>query len=410
MIIPSIDLMNGKAVQLRQGNPEDKALEREDVKALAVEFSKYGEVAVIDLDAAFGKGDNLKLVKELCRLVDCRVGGGIRSVERANELLAAGAKKLIIGTKATPDFLKQLPKDRLLASIDTKQGEVVNEGWTKGSGQGPKEKIEELSPYVSGFLFTNVDKEGLMGGLDWEAAARVSAMTKLPLTIAGGITTAEDIRKLEDINCDSQIGMALYTGKIKLDETFVSMVRFDATTQLAPTIVQDEQGQVLMLAYSNADSLSKSFATGQATYYSRSRKSLWTKGETSGNKQEFVTARWDCDRDSLLFTVRQTGAGACHTGRYSCFDEKRFGFEELYATLCQRIANPSPNSYTAKIAADEKLIKEKLLEEAQEVAEYRDRENLVWELADLSYFMLVLMAKKGITPDEVRDELRRRRK
>ncbi len=186
MIIPSIDLMEGKAVQLRQGNPQNKALERENVRELALEFSKYGEVAVIDLDAALGRGDNLPLVKELCRMVDCRVGGGIRTVERANELLAAGAKKLIIGTKALPEFLKQLPKDKLLASIDTRGGEVVQEGWTTGSGQTAEERMKALEPFVSGFLFTNVDREGLMGGLDWEKVNAMRAQTKLPLTIASG--------------------------------------------------------------------------------------------------------------------------------------------------------------------------------------------------------------------------------
>jgi phosphoribosyl-ATP pyrophosphohydrolase/phosphoribosyl-AMP cyclohydrolase len=165
-----------------------------------------------------------------------------------------------------------------------------------------------------------------------------------------------------------------------------------------------------MLAYSNSDSLGKTFESNAATYYSRSRQSLWTKGETSGNRQEFLTARWDCDRDALLFTVRQTGEGACHTGAYSCFGGKRFGFEELYATLAQRIANPSPGSYTARLAAEPAVLREKILEEAGEVADYKDRENLVWELADLSYFMMVLMARNGIAPDEVRNELWRRRK
>ncbi len=410
MIIPSIDLMAGKAVQLRQGNPKDKTLERDDVLTLAKEFSKYGEVAVIDLDAVFGNGDNLALVKELCQVADCRVGGGIRTVERANELLAAGAKKIIIGTKATPEFLQQLPKDRLIASVDTKGGEVVNEGWTKGIGKGPGKKIEELESYVSGFLFTNVDKEGLMDGLDWVAVENVRAMTKKQLIVAGGITSVDDMRKLAALGCDSQIGMALYTGRIGLADAFVSMLDFGKNNGLAPTIVQDELGQVLMLAYSSPDSLRKTFSSNQATYYSRSRKNLWTKGETSGNRQEFLNARWDCDRDTLLFTVKQTGEGACHTGAYSCFGEKAFGLDALYSIICERIRNPKAGSYTAKIAADEKLIKEKLLEEAGEVAEYRDRTNLVWELADLAYFMLVLMAKNGITPDEVRDELRRRRK
>ena len=118
MIIPSIDLMNGKAVQLRQG--KEKVLERENVLDLVIEFRKYGEIAVIDLDAAFGKGDNLDLIKKICKIADCRVGGGIRTLEKANEILQAGARKIIIGTKATPAFLKQLPKERIIVAIDAK--------------------------------------------------------------------------------------------------------------------------------------------------------------------------------------------------------------------------------------------------------------------------------------------------
>src|SRR3989338_11077304 len=127
MIIPSIDLINGKAVQLKQG--KEKVLEREDVLELALEFRKYGEIAVIDLDAAFGKGNNIELIKQICKIADCRVGGGIRTVKKANEILGFGAKKIIIGTKATPKFLKQLPKDRIIVAIDAKDGFVVNKGW-----------------------------------------------------------------------------------------------------------------------------------------------------------------------------------------------------------------------------------------------------------------------------------------
>src|SRR3989338_7142605 len=123
MIIPSIDLMNGKAVQLKQG--KEKVLERNDVLGLALEFRRYGELAVIDLDAAIGKGDNLNLIKKICKIADCRVGGGIRTIEKANEIMRAGAKKIIIGTKATPKFLKQLPKERVVVAIDTKDGFVV---------------------------------------------------------------------------------------------------------------------------------------------------------------------------------------------------------------------------------------------------------------------------------------------
>src|SRR3989338_5002142 len=304
MIIPSIDLMGGKAVQLRQG--KDKVLERDNVLELAAEFSKYGEIAVIDLDAALGSGNNLELIKKICKIADCRVGGGIRTIEKANEMLQAGAKKVIIGTKATPKFLAQLPKDRVIAAIDAKEGVVVNKGWTAKTSRTPKDLIKELEPYCCEFLFTDVDREGLMKGIDF--------------------------------------------GKIKLDEAFVSLLDFSKNNGLIPTIVQDEQNQALMLAFSNEESLVKTLREGKATYYSRSRKRLWTKGETSGNCQEIFRVRYDCDRDTLLFTVNQKNI-ACHYGQYSCFGEKKFSFQELYDAVADRINKPRDKSYTSKIAA-----------------------------------------------------------
>jgi len=218
MIIPSIDLMDGKAVQLKQG--KEKVLERENVLELARDFSKYGELAVIDLDAALGKGNNSDLIKELCNKFACRVGGGIRTLEKAKEILNYGAKKIIIGTKATPEFLKQLPKEKVIVAIDTKDNYVVNKGWTKKTKKTPEEAIKELEPYCSEFLFTNVNKEGLMQGFDLDKVKELKKLTKNKITVAGGITTIEDIKKLEDLDCNSQIGMALYTDKINLEEAF----------------------------------------------------------------------------------------------------------------------------------------------------------------------------------------------
>ena len=407
MIIPSIDLMNGKAVQLRQG--KEKVLERKNVLGLAKEFSKYGEIAVIDLDAAMSKGNNLELIKKICKIADCRVGGGIRTIEKANELLQAGAKKVIIGTKATPEFLKQLPKGRVIAAVDTKEGYVVAKGWTEKTKQKPEELIKKLEPYCSGFLFTNVDKEGLMQGIDFGIVKRLKAITKNNLTVAGGISSIEDIKKLENLGVDSQLGMALYTGKIKLNEAFVSILNFNKNKGLIPTITQDAKGQVLMLAFSNKESLLRTFKTGKATYYSRSRKKIWEKGETSGNYQQILRVKYDCDKDALLFIVKQKNV-ACHTGKYSCFDEKEFSFQELYDVISSRIANPKKSSYTSKISADEKKIKEKIREECREVLGYTDKGNLVWEIADLLYFIFVLMAKNGINLDNIKNELWRRRK
>ena len=399
--------MNGKAVQLKQG--KEKVLERKDVLELALEFSKYGEIAVIDIDAALGKGNNLKLIKKICRLADCRVGGGIRTIERANEILQAGAKKIIIGTKATREFLRQLPKDRIIVAVDSKDGYVVNQGWTQKTNKKPEQIVKTLDDYCSGFLFTNVDKEGLMKGIDFNIIKKLRASTKNKLTVAGGISTIEEIKKLEGLGVDSQLGMALYTGKIKLSEAFASLLDFDKNNGLIPTIVQDGKKQILMLAFSSKESLLKTFKTNRATYYSRSRKKIWTKGETSGNYQEILRIKYDCDRDTLLFIVKQKNA-ACHEGKYSCFGEREFSFEKLYDVVSDRLINIKKSSYTSKIAMNENKIKEKIKEECLEILDYKDKNNLIWEISDFFYFIFILMAKNKIEIKDIENELWRRKK
>jgi phosphoribosylformimino-5-aminoimidazole carboxamide ribonucleotide (ProFAR) isomerase len=317
MIIPSIDIMDGRAVQLRQGRK--KVLDGGNPEELIVEFRKYGDVAVIDLDAAMKKGSNRELVCRLCKLADCRVGGGIRDVETARTYLDAGAKAIIIGTAATPDFLRKLPRERTIAALDTSGGQVVVEAWKKGTGHNPLEMAKELEEYCSGFLYTIVDKEGMLGGTDLKAIEQLRTATTNRITAAGGITTVEEVQKLESLSIDSQLGMAIYTGKLDLAEAFATVVDFDKGSGLVPTVIRNADGTVLMLAYSNRESLLATFKTCRATYWSRSRKELWIKGETSGNRQDFISARFDCDHDTLLFTVRQQGP-ACHLGRRSCFD------------------------------------------------------------------------------------------
>jgi len=407
MIIPSIDIMDGKAVQLRQG--KEKVLEKENIFELAEEFNKYGDIAVIDLDAAMNKGSNKQLIKQLCLNYNCRVGGGIRTQDLANEYLAAGAKKIIIGTKATPDFLSKLPTDRIIVAIDTKGEEVVTEGWMKSTDKSPIDTIAQLENYCSEFLYTDVDSEGMLEGIKFDRIKEIIAATSNKVTIAGGISSTDDVLKIEEMEANAQIGMAIYTEQLDLQELFIGILNFEKGNGLVPTIVQDKAGQILMMANSTPASLRKTFDTDLATYFSRTRNDLWTKGMTSGNTQRFIRARYDCDRDALLFTVDQKNV-ACHTGAYSCFGDREFSLDQLYDVIQDRIENPNPNSYTSKIGEDEVLIKQKLMEEMQEVINYEDRENLVWELADVTYFLLVMMAKNEIKLTELMDELWRRRK
>lgn len=408
MIIPSIDIMDGKAVQLKQG--KEKVLEKENVFELAEYFSRFGEIAVIDLDAAMGKGDNSELIAKLCKKYDCRVGGGIRTVEKAKQIIANGAKKIIIGTCASELFLSQLPKDKVIVAIDSRQGKVVTEGWIKETNKTPEDLVRSFDHLCSGYLYTIVEKEGMMGGTDLEAIKKIRDITENELVAAGGISTAEEVAELDKINTSCQLGMAIYTGKLKLEDAYNELLDYKKCNDLIPTVVQDiKTRQVLMLAYSSRESLAKAFETGLATYYSRSRKSLWTKGETSGNTQRLSKVKYDCDKDSLLFMVEQNGP-ACHTGRYSCFEDKEFNLHELYEVLQERLSKLPENSFTTKLFKDETFLKRKINEEAFEVIMSKDSQELVWEVSDLTYFVMTLMVKYGVSIEEILNHLAGRRK
>lgn len=412
MIIPSIDLQQGKAVQLKQGR--ERMLERDNPLELAAYFDRFGEIAVIDLDASMNKGNNQELIKGICRFADCRVGGGIRTVEKAKELISHGAVKVIIGSRAFENnavnhrFLKMLKsaigKEHMMIAIDAYEGEIVTRAWKHRTGLKLFDVVRELEPYASEFLFTCVEKEGLLRGTDMDTVRRLRTATETKLTVAGGVTTMEEIKQVASLDAHVQLGMALYTEKIKLEEAFIEMLNWKA--DLMPTVTCDTANQVLMVAYSNKESLRRTFASGTMWYYSRSRDTLWMKGETSGNLQHLCRFRRDCDGDALLATVRQQGV-ACHRGTYSCFGDKRFSLNELYEVIRDRFNNPVSGSYTATLT-DEK-VKEKLLEEMQELIEAREKEDVIWETADVLYFVTALLAKRGIDFGDVLNELRRRR-
>ncbi len=414
MVVASIDIMQGKVVQLKQG--QEKVLEREDAVALAQQFDQYGDVAVIDLDAALGKGENIALLKSLLKHADCRVGGGIRSVEKAKELVSLGAVKVIIGSQAfernqinhpfLQELVNQIGQPRIIIAVDALHGEVVTRGWKHQTNIPLLQAVKELEPYASEFLFTCVEREGMMQGADLELVRQLLQTTQRKITAAGGVASLAEVQQLAELGVDVQLGMALYTGKINLTDAFIASLNWEKG-DLIPTVAQDAYGQVLMLGYSNQDSLRKTFESGKMTYFSRSRQKLWTKGETSGHTQEFVKIRTDCDRDALLATVKQHTA-ACHTGLYSCFGDQRFSLHQLYDVLAQRIQSQDPKSYTAQLTPE--LLREKILEEAQEVVEAKTTDEIIWEAADVFYFVTVLLAKHQISVDDVLAELARRRK
>lgn len=408
MIIPSIDLMDGKAVQLRQG--KEKVLEKENVLELAKYYSRFGEISVIDLDAAMNKGNNEHLIKEICKHAHCRVGGGIRTVEKAKKILADGAKQIIIGTAADEEFLSKLPKDKVIVAIDSKKGKITTEGWTKEVNATPEDYVRRFDNLCAGYLYTVVDKEGMMAGTDIEAIKKIRNLTKKTLIAAGGISTIEEIKTLVKMNVSTQLGMSIYTGAINLEDAYIEVMDFEKQGELIPTVVQDvETKQVLMLAYSNKESLRKTLSEGLATYWSRSRNELWTKGLTSGHTQELISAKFDCDQDALLFKVKQKGV-ACHTGRYSCFEDREFCINELYNLLLDRKAKLPEGSYTTKLFKDEFKLQRKIMEEAFESVNFEKGDGLEWEASDLAYHMLTFMALHNVTPADIINNLASRTK
>lgn len=407
MIVPSIDLENGNAVQLVGG--EELAIDAGSPEAVMERFRLVGEVAVIDLDAARGIGSNAEVVARLCRMGPVRVGGGIRDLAAARRWLDLGARSIIIGTAATPQLLSELPAERVQVALDARDGEVVVEGWRKGTGRGILERIEELHGLCGGFLVTFVEREGRLGGTDLERARQiVAAAAPARVTIAGGVTTAAEIAALDRMGADAQVGMALYSGRLDLADAFAAPLASDREDGLFPTVVTDDQGVALGLVYSSAESLRVAIDEQRGVYQSRSR-GLWRKGETSGDVQELLRVQTDCDRDALRFTVRQLSGstavgGFCHLGTRTCFGEDA-GLGRLSRRLADRLTNAPMGSYTARLAGDPKLLAAKLREEVDELIAARGEDEVRHEAADVLYFALVRALTQGVDLAAIAAEL-----
>ena len=404
MIVPSIDIRGGQAVQLIGG--KEHALSAGDPLAVAERFAVAGELAVIDLDAALGTGENSAVIEQLCRRFRCRVGGGIRSVDAALRWLQAGATHVILGTAATPDVLGELPRGRVIAALDAVDGEVVVDGWRTKTGRSITERMVELNPFVAGYLVTFVEREGRMAGTALDRVQElIDAAGGARVTIAGGVTTADEIAALDRLGADAQVGMALYTGRLSLGEAVAAPLVSDRPDGLFATVVVDEAGRALGLAWSDRDTLIEAVDRRRGIYRSRKR-GRWEKGATSGATQELLSVALDCDRDALRFVVRQVG-GFCHLATRTCWGEDG-GLPALARTLAARIADPPPGSYTARLLADPELLRGKLLEEADELAEARTPADVAWEAADLIYFALVTAASRGVDLAAIEAELDRR--
>lgn len=224
MIIPCIDLMDGKVVQLVQGR--EKVLEGDAPLAMLERFAAFPQIQVIDLDAAMGRGANDDIVESLARRAVIRAGGGVRTPERAAKLIAQGAYRVIVGTAAftssgvnhplLSEIAAAVGPDRVVIALDSKRGRIVTQGWRKTTKLTALGVVSALEPHCSGFLCTYVDKEGMLQGTDLKWFRNLRAATSHELTAAGGITTLKEIRELCSLNIHSALGMAIYTGSLDL--------------------------------------------------------------------------------------------------------------------------------------------------------------------------------------------------
>jgi phosphoribosylformimino-5-aminoimidazole carboxamide ribotide isomerase len=224
MLIPSIDLMGGKIVQLVQG--EKKALEFDNLDYWIERFSRYPLVQVIDLDAARGTGNNRAIVNQIVQRLNCQVGGGIRSLENARDALEAGARRVILGSALLKDGKINTPCAATLASalgsaalvfaLDSRGGRVAIDGWRKDTAVTAFDMIRVLEPFCETFLYTHIDTEGLMGGIPMETVGAIRRATSRRLVVAGGITTQQEIDSLDALGMDAVVGMALYSGRISV--------------------------------------------------------------------------------------------------------------------------------------------------------------------------------------------------
>jgi len=218
MIIPCIDLMGGKVVQLIQGR--EKFLELPDPVAVLEKFAAYPQIQVIDLDGALSRGDHTEIIRQLCRRKPCRVGGGIRTVEKAQSTVKAGAHKVIVGSSAftsegiNAEFLSALlaavPREKLMIAVDCLGDHVAIRGWRETLPLTSAQALAQLEPYCSEFLCTYIDAEGRLKGTNLAWFKGLRAVTRLPITAAGGITTDEEINALEEIGMNAALGMAIY--------------------------------------------------------------------------------------------------------------------------------------------------------------------------------------------------------
>lgn len=352
IILPAIDLHNGECVRLFQGDYSTAEVVADDPVTTAKHFEEQGAhwMHMVDLDGAKdGEPRNAGVVSKVLENVDLHmeVGGGIRDMETVERYLEQGVSRIILGSAALqdPEFVREAVKKygkKIAVGIDALDGKAAAEGWTEQSQVDYIELAKRMEDIgVKYIICTDIYKDGTMNGPNLVMLDKLNRAVSCNIIASGGVSSLLDIVNLYDLGLYGAIaGRSLYTGALDLRTAIIAcqkvsgkrpknqmaiddeLDRYFKKSDLIPAVIQeDATGEVLMLAYMNREAFVKTMETGYTWFYSRSRKTLWNKGETSGHTQQVVSVHSDCDDDTLLIRVKQKGP-ACHTGSHSCFFKK----------------------------------------------------------------------------------------
>jgi len=345
-LFPAVDIRGGRCVRLVQGRGAEEILYGDDPLEAAARWVRAGAtwLHIVDLGAALGESPSTDAVLRILRdlPVPAQVGGGLRDLEAIDRILAGGAKRVFIGTRAftDPEFLAaaiaRFGGPRIYIAVDVAGDRVRIGGWTEETPLSLEDALRlARDAGAGGSLLTAIDRDGTLAGPRADLVHRAVAEAGIPIIAAGGIGAPADLEALVRLDLPGLegivVGRALYEGRVTIDDALrivekieplapaiAEAVRFDARG-LVTAIVQDaSDGAVLMVAHMNRESLRRTLAEGRACFWSRSRRTFWVKGETSGNTLEVVDVRLDCDGDAILVRVRPRGP-ACHTGERTCF-------------------------------------------------------------------------------------------
>ena len=356
ILLPAIDLHEGKCVRLFRGNYDTAEVVANDCLATAKHFQEQGArwLHMVDLDGAKeGKPLNSQLIFDVVENTDLHVevGGGIRDMDTVEKYLNRGVSRVILGSAALrdPEFVREavrLHGKHIAVGIDALDGKVAAEGWLEQSQVDYVDFAKEMEALgVQYLICTDIHQDGTMNGPNLVMLDKLNQAVHCHIIASGGVSSLLDIVSLYDLGLYGAIaGKSLYTGALELRAALIACHKISgkgvsdmpedeldlyfSKSDLIPAIIQDDDtDEVLMLAYMNRESFRRSLETGYTWFYSRSRKALWNKGETSGHTQKIVSVFSDCDDDTLLLRVKQKGA-ACHTGSHSCFFKKLRGEDE----------------------------------------------------------------------------------